>query len=357
MRDWIDIVGDKINEAKLPLPDNDWEWYEAKFIQRKKIKIIKWSALSISMVSLVAVLLIVIRPKTPGSDVANPPASHSQLLSELNNSSEKFHVIDHYSKFGAVEKISARPVESTNRCEADTLDKDNEVVSGQFEIPDSLVISNPGSANNTKYTNNDISIVASEKNKGAIKLSVSPFLGGLTKIQKIKPLNGTTYLGAYFGGIAYSSIHHVIPLSVGIDVSLTTSNKLSLTSGLDFTFYKSVFSDDYDDYVQRAYYLGIPLRLDWSFWEVGPVSAQLGIGGKVDRLVYAKFNHNNLKDNSFHWSLVSIAKVQYELLPGLNVFFQPEFSYYFRPANPTINTYRTEHPRMITFEAGLSIAL
>ena len=107
--------------------------------------------------------------------------------------------------------------------------------------------------------------------------------------------------------------------------------------------------------IQNAYYLGIPLRLDWVAWQSGPVSAWVGAGGKVDRLVYCKFGPATVKDNAFNWSATGVAGIQYELFPKVGLFLEPEVSYYFKPSDPVVQTYRTENPLMFSLGAGLRL--
>ena len=58
-----------------------------------------------------------------------------------------------------------------------------------------------------------------------------------------------------------------------------------------------------------------------------------------------------LKDNTIHFSAIGDLGVQYRLLPNVGLFLQPEVSYYFKPTNPVLETYRTEHP--LTFSLGV----
>ena len=150
---------------------------------------------------------------------------------------------------------------------------------------------------------------------------------------------------------------HSIPVSFGIDVRVGLTSKIGLTSGIDLSRYRSRFNLGQTSVTQNAYYLGIPLRLDWTMWQNGPVSVWLGGGGKVDRLVYGKFGSDRVKDNTLNWSIVGNLGIQYDLTKNVGVFLAPEVSYYFKPENPVIQTYRTENPLMFTVGAGLRFSL
>ena len=162
-------------------------------------------------------------------------------------------------------------------------------------------------------------------------------------------------LGYGTGMSTFSSSDHQVPLSLGLDVSFALVPHLGLTSGLDLTLYRSnyVTQAGAQSIVQKAYYLGIPLRLDWTFWNQGRFSAWLGAGGKADYLVYGRLENLHLKDNTIHWSVAGDIGIQYRLLPTVGIFLQPEISYYFKPSEPAIKTYRTEHPLTLSLGAGL----
>ena len=152
----------------------------------------------------------------------------------------------------------------------------------------------------------------------------------------------------------------MIPLSFGIDFSVSIRPRLALTSGIDLSLYRSTFTGTENtggmQFGQQAYYLGIPLRLEWTLWDQGRTSAWLGAGGKADYLVYGKFGAGRFKDNTVHWSAVGDLGVQYRLHPNVGLFLQPEISYYFKPSAPGVETYRTEQPLTFSLGAGVRFA-
>ena len=129
--------------------------------------------------------------------------------------------------------------------------------------------------------------------------------------------------------------------------------------------YKSVFTEiiykqslTQNRYLtQKALYLGIPLRIDWSFWQGGKFSAWIGAGGKVDRCVYARLDGEDIRDKDFNFSALADAGIRYDFLEYLGIYLAPEVSWYFKPDNPSILTYRTEHPFALTINVGLRLNL
>ena len=77
----------------------------------------------------------------------------------------------------------------------------------------------------------------------------------------------------------------------------------------------------------------------------------------IGYLVYGKFGSDRVKDNTLNWSIVGDLGIQYDLTNNVGVFLAPEVSYYFKPENPVLQTYRTENPLMFTVGAGLRFSL
>ena len=153
-----------------------------------------------------------------------------------------------------------------------------------------------------------------------------------------------------------SITHHSIPFSFGFDASFPLRPQLQLTSGVELSIFLSDFSivksTTTQDYAQKAYYLGVPLRLEWIFWQQGRLSSWIGAGGKIDYLVYGKLGNARIKDNTLHYSVVGDIGLEYKLFPWGGLFIQPEISYYFKPSSPDVLTYRTEHPFYFTLGTG-----
>ena len=77
----------------------------------------------------------------------------------------------------------------------------------------------------------------------------------------------------------------------------------------------------------------------------------------MDRLIYGTIGENRLKDNSLNWSVTSCAGIRYCLIDNVAIYIAPEISWFFKPDNPAILTYRTENPFMVSINAGLSFRL
>lgn len=379
MDDWIDILKNRLENESLPLPENDWAWFEAKFRQRRRRKILAgWSAAGLGIAAAVALIVMLPTRKTdeetslvskgPVVAVVDEPIELQETVSErlgaVGERSRTTAQVPGREKKPSVITPTSNPepdpaAESVPSEESEHVEDAETPVRRSFDSaqePD----------NNAKEPGND----AQEPVRR--RITISPYAGGISRKTNSNQTDIQHYLNmphtfASYGdalslGIAGNNkstldAFHAIPISFGLEVNFPLSEKLSLTSGADLTLFRSKISYMNISFPQNAYYLGVPLRLDWTLWESGPVSVWVGTGGKVDRLICGKNGDRTLKDNTFHWSATGVAGIDYELIRGLSLFFQPGISYYFKPASPAILTYRTEHPLMISLDAGFRINL
>lgn len=358
MKDWIDIVREKVLEEKLALPPNDWEEFEARYLDKKKrFWIIPLSAAAV-ISTVVAILFI-----------SKPPEDHASLISAAPS-------VDHQT-------ISIKQDEDTMEERPLVIIKTHDDDAGiceemvNEEVKDGEIMDNQKSDIENKYiaekedidTKDDIEYYETSGSDNRIRLTFAPYFGGIrSEATAIVPAYHSGSLSYYSAAllkkgylligesptdISSFKASHSVPISIGLDVSAELNNRFSLTTGLELSQYASRIST----MEQKATYLGIPLRIDYTILNEGRFSAWLGIGGKVDYLIYGNIGEERLVDKSLHWSVLSNVGIQYDLFKNFGVFISPVISYYFKPSEPAIITYRTEKPLMLNLSAGLKFTL
>jgi hypothetical protein len=233
--------------------------------------------------------------------------------------------------------------------ELDDLDEslDEQVLTPAVSIPNNDKKDN----SNVDYSEDIISEGGYNNSLGKSHFIISPIIKSSGNRVTSDDLLNSVY------SINNQPISHLTPISLGLYLSFELNSTVSVTTGADVSLYRSRILVDKETITQNAYYLGIPLRLDWTVWQSGSVSAWIGGGGKVDCLVYGKFGADRIKDNTLNWSIIGDLGIQYDLSKNVGVFLAPEVSYYFKPENPVIQTYRTQNPLMFTVGAGLRFSL
>ncbi len=358
MRDWIDIINDKIQDAELPLPDNDWEWFEAKFRQRRRIKIMMWSA--ISSVAAILIFLMLSHTDNKVNNVVSP-----RLVS---------YSADTVDTRVLVEPVISAPIKrkegNTSSDNVQETPNTQEVVAVSTGDPEDTVATEVikpiiESRNAASY------LFETQDNKNnrkhiAIVTGVTGLFGAsfhntysVSSVGHSPAFGGSPF---YLSGEAQFKSNHSLPVSYGVNLSIPLNDRFSLTTGMALSKYKSLFTLDESlfqgqTFVQKAYYLGIPFRLDMTLWERNRFSVWAGAGGEIDRLLYGIIGDNKLNDNTFHLSAIANLGMNYELFDNVCLYFAPQMSLYFRPENPKIITYRTESPLYVSLNLGITINL
>ncbi|MCR5351306.1 MAG: hypothetical protein K6E35_02270 [Bacteroidales bacterium] len=145
--------------------------------------------------------------------------------------------------------------------------------------------------------------------------------------------------------------HHDLPLTLGLSVRMDLTPRMGLESGLEYTYLHSVEELGGQTLEQRHHLLGIPVRADVRLWSGRLFDIYFGLGGKMEKCVYAILGRIPCEEPNLLWSAGAFAGVQYRLGRHARLYFQPEMSYYFTQTE--LVTYRTEHPLSLTLHAGL----
>ncbi len=380
MEDWIDAIKDKVLAEQPELPQGDWERFEADYLApKRKRRVLPFVlALTSAAAAVIAAVLLVNRPSTqdPVSvehtyvaeasvDVPEPvEAAVAEMSIPPARAPRRVFVPMQVPDVHAVEETPSTLTETVDEVVAPVSDpvvpsseSESEIVPESVKEPTQVErwpdVFEDVEGETTRKRVAFAPLVKGFQGKGVGQLN-SVIVGTPVYTSNPSGLNGVSDLPYQSMPDAFTS-QHVIPLSFGLDISVPLLPRLALTTGIDLSLYRSTFTETKTtggmQFRQRAYYLGIPLRLDWTLWDQGRISAWLGVGGKADYLISGKFDHLRLKDNTVHCSAVGALGVQYRLHPNVGLFLQPEVSYYFKPANPALETYRTEHP--LTFSLGV----
>ena len=160
---------------------------------------------------------------------------------------------------------------------------------------------------------------------------------------------------SFFSTNASGQYSHDLPLSLGLSVRVELTPRLSLESGLEYTYLHSVENFAGSRLNQQLHFVGIPVRLDASLWTKGGFGIYAGVGVKVEKCVSAKLGRVACEEPRLQWSAEAFGGVQYQLSRRTSLYFQPALSWYFTKTD--LPTYRTEHPLGVTLHAGLRFDL
>ncbi|MBK5721650.1 hypothetical protein JGH11_12285 [Dysgonomonas sp. Marseille-P4677] len=90
-------------------------------------------------------------------------------------------------------------------------------------------------------------------------------------------------------------LQHKLPLSFGVTISKQVAPRLSLETGLVYTYLSSKVASNSAlsiDESQVFSYLGIPLSLNYNFYEIGKTKFYFSVGGMIQKDIYGKYTSN-----------------------------------------------------------------
>ena len=151
---------------------------------------------------------------------------------------------------------------------------------------------------------------------------------------------------------------HYFPIKAGLSTRLPLTDKLFLTTGLEYSLYRSKFDMSYSgEKWQRVHYLGIPVRLDWIIASHSLFDVYVGGGMQGDFCLKASLAGKDIEKDRPSLSLVGAGGIQMNATKRLGIYLEPELNWMIPVENNTLVTYRSEHPLMFSVSAGIRINL
>ncbi len=163
---------------------------------------------------------------------------------------------------------------------------------------------------------------------------------------------GEEYLLASYKAIQRSqqgNAKHHAPVSVGLQVAFGIAPRLSLSTGLVYTrtssdFYPYAPSSSYNVH-QVLHYVGIPVGLNYEFWQSGGFHAYVMAGAEADYNVKNDTEEEgvkkeNAKRDRVQFSGKASLGAQYDITPKVGLYIEPGAKYYFDNGSHVENTFK-----------------
>ncbi len=142
--------------------------------------------------------------------------------------------------------------------------------------------------------------------------------------------------------------HHA-PISVGLQVAFGIAPRLSLSTGMVYTrtssdFYPYAPSSNYNVH-QVLHYVGIPVGLNYEFWQSGGFHAYVMAGAEADYNVKNDTEEEgvkkeNAKRDRVQFSGKASLGAQYDITPKVGLYIEPGAKYYFDNGSHVENTFK-----------------
>jgi hypothetical protein len=350
-----------------------------------------WALVPAVAAGLAAVLLLR-QPSTPdnGIRIIQQPQTPIAVVSDSTGTTEP--ILDQPLIAQAVTpKATRRTIVSTQVSEineetapiAETIEAmplEDAVIpeSNDTAAHDSLDKQEPGIDNGPVVTTSSPFIPEGTKSK-PVKMKVAPAAGviaggGLLAAIATPLLSSGTFEDAAptnqgeppFGGIVMepeppkdepTGRHtHYFPFKGGLSVGIPVSERLKVTTGLEYSLYKSSFTYTLSgEKKQFAHYLGIPVRLDWTLANNRWLDVYLGGGIEGDYCIGAALAGESIKRDGFSFSLLGAGGIQFNITKRIGIYVEPELSWTVPSENHVLETWRSEYPFMFSVATGLRI--
>ena len=142
--------------------------------------------------------------------------------------------------------------------------------------------------------------------------------------------------------------HHA-PVSVGLQVAFGIAPRLSLSTGLVYTrtssdFYPYAPGSSYNVH-QVLHYVGIPVGLNYEFWQSGGFHAYVMAGAEADYNVKNDNEEEGVKKEDAKRDRVQLSGkaslgAQYDITPKVGLYIEPGAKYYFDNGSHVENTFK-----------------
>ena len=154
-----------------------------------------------------------------------------------------------------------------------------------------------------------------------------------------------------------ASFRHHMPLGAGVGISFSLGEKLALESGLNYTLLWSELTPEGGNVRQNQYihYLGIPLQLDWIFFDRAGFRLYSGIGARMDICAGARIDGVKVKEDPLQWSASATIGAGYNFNRHVGIYLRPELDFYL--SGTRLNSVRKAGGVNVTLRAGLQISL
>ena len=163
---------------------------------------------------------------------------------------------------------------------------------------------------------------------------------------------GEEYLLASYKAIQRNqqgNAKHHAPVSVGLQVAFGIAPRLSLSTGLVYTrtssdFYPYASSSSYNVH-QVLHYVGIPVGLNYEFWQSGGFHAYVMAGAEADYNVKNDTDEEGVKKEDAKRDRVQFSGkaslgAQYDITPKVGLYIEPGAKYYFDNGSHVENTFK-----------------
>ena len=380
MKQWEDIVKDKLEGYESPLPEGSLAEFRTRrdaVAPARKRRLPVWSmAAATALAAGLAAVLLLRQPTIPEDAIQlvpqpvapvaldTVPADTIDMIPAIPPVAQT--VTPKAVRIPAVIPQQAETVDHTEPVESLETTETTEATETTPTVPADESVAQETTDMTTLDSTPFIVICPTAK---PVKMKVEPVtglaMGGGLVAAVLTPILGKSERMTYGGPDPDGNINdaingvstttHYLPVKAGLSASFALSDRLNVTTGLEYSLYLSRFKSLSETEWQQAHYIGIPVRLDYTLLSYKGLDLYLGGGMEADYCLAALRAGKDIEKDGWSFSLLGAGGVQYRFTKKLGVFMEPQITWTIPSENRVLETYRTDHPFMFSVAGGLRL--
>ena len=375
--EWIDIVAHKAQQAGQPIDEQLWQRIEQKLPATRRHRPWLWWGAAAATTAAIIALAITTRPARiddTSSEViaqATQPTTAPSILQEAYTQSPHYSLATHTrSPHPSQKKVNvgvatATPADGTHAttpvAPIHEMEQDRDTINTTSSQQQNH---SPSTSHKSQLADNNtqISIHRTQFKENDSHFNISLYGSGNLLAQNgtqavQRPILMAMGNGRFIEAQAVTHYHynHRIPLNVGIMVSKSLPHNLTAGIGMNYARYSSEVSADLERFDQTVQFIGIPVALQWRFWNYRRLSAYVGAEAMAERCVAVDRGDEQVDvPKRIQWSVHGMAGLQLSITQHLGLFVEPKVSHY--ATEFTLPTARNEHPLTFNLKMGVNIS-
>lgn len=389
MKNWEDIIKDRLEGYESPLPEGSLAGFRALRASGKPVKkghTLVW-VMATAVAAGIAAFIILQQPSSQEESIhvinkrpeavaqVDKPVSvqepvkeaETEVVTETVTKSVKKEVtprketvsVEVTEPVAVVETIEE--TETTKEVEATEVAESAEVVESTDVVESGVSTWTPVLTETHRPVKMNIRpVVGGVLGGGAAAVLTAVLLPGSNlaysdeKAYDFDPGSGMLHEGEKMKVLSES---HSMPLKLGLSARFPVSNRLHFTGGVEYSLYSSKFTvgTSYSSTIisQHCNYLGIPMRLDWSLASGRWLDLYIGAGIEPEFCTYAKYDGKNIKKDGAALSLIGAGGLQFNFTRHMGIYAEPQFGWYVLSSKKVLDNFRNENPLIFTISTGL----
>ena len=377
MKQWEDIVKDKLEGYESPLPEGSLAEFRARrdaVAPAKKRRPLVWSmAAATALAAGLAALLFLRQPTIPEDAIQLVPQPAAPIALDTVPA-DTIDMIPAIPPVAQTVTPKAVRIPAAIPQQAETVDYTEPAESLETTEPAETTPTVPADESVAQETTDMTTLDSTPfivicPTAKPVKMKVEPVtglaMGGGLVAAVLTPILGKSERMTYGGPDPDGNINdaingvstttHYLPVKAGLSASLALSDRLNVTTGLEYSLYLSRFKSLSETEWQQAHYIGIPVRLDYTLLSYKGLDLYLGGGMEADYCLAALRAGKDIEKDGWSFSLLGAGGVQYHFTERMGVFMEPQITWTIPSENRVLETYRTDHPFMFSVAGGLRL--